>query len=441
MFTLAEAQTRCLELGISVCPAVTCGYDQNFGTNGCTVRAAAYLGTSPTGETSYVPSADCTVPTTTPSPTSVIPTDPSDGTCRDSHDYCERWADLGYCVGEHDVYMTAECTRACFRCPDNFQDTPPLNTRPDPVSTTVAPPTTPPPTPPPPPACHVQRIGRPDGDRESSHPLQCVADTSVAAVRCCSANDPRTPGFTGWAKRSSACPYAESNNFAAGVIACTTGTFAEARVVCESAGARLCTSAELLIEGGTGCGFDIRHVWTSTAGVIDGSPLAADMAAIDPGATTTDEPETAAASDDHSTGSDDPFVGGANLASSSEASDADGDGSNKGVVAGAVIGTLVVVASIALVLYVRQQGQKTTRLEDGEQQQHPNATAYAVAAQTSPTVPALDGAGDEIFQTAPDGQSIRLESVSRSNPAYRNSLAPEAVRLDPLPHVSLPCRV
>jgi len=158
-----------------------------------------------------------------------------------------------------------------------------------------------------------------------------------------------------------------------------------------------------LIEGeactrGTGCGFDTRHVWTSTAGVLDGSPLAADMAAVDPGATTTDEPETAAASDGRSTGSGDPTVGGANLASSSEASDADGDGSNDGVVAGAVIGTLVVVAIIALVLYVRQQGQKAKRLEDGEQQQHPNATATAVAAQTTQTVPELDGAGDEVFQ-------------------------------------------
>ena len=172
------------------------------------------------------------------------------------------------------------------------------------------------------------------------------------------------------------------------------------------------------------------------AGVLDGSPLAADMAAINPGTTTTDEPETAAASDDRSTRNDDPTVGGANLASSSEASDADGDGSNDGVVAGAVISTLVVVAIIALVLYVRQQGQKTKRLEDGEQQQHPNATATAVAAQTSPT-DMLDGAGDEIFQPAPDGQSIRLESVNRSNPMYRNSLAPETARLDPLPHVSL----
>ena len=267
-------------------------------------------------------------------------------------------------------------------------------------------------------------------------------------MRCCSTTDPRTPGFTGWAKRSSACPYAESNNFAAGVTACTTGTFAEAQAVCESASARLCTSAELLIEGeactrGTGCGFDTRYVWTNTAGMLDGSPLAADMAAIDPGATTTDEPGTAAASDSISTGSDHPTVGGANLASSSEASDADGDGSNDGVdaIAGAVIGTLVVVAIIALVLYVRQQGQKAKRLEDGEQQQHPNATATAVAAQTTQTVPELDGAGDEVFQPTPDGQSIRLESVNRSNPVYRNSLAPETARFAPLPHVSPPCRV
>jgi hypothetical protein len=165
------------------------------------------------------------------------------------------------------------------------------------------------------------------------------------------------------------------------------------------------------------------------------------MATVNPDATTTDEPETAATSDGRSTGSGDPTVGGANLASSSEASDADGDGSNDGVVAGAVIGTLVVVAIIALVLYVRQQGQKAKRLEDGEQQQHPNATATAVAAQTTQTVPELDGAGDEVFQPTPDGQSIRLESVNRSNPVCRNSLAPETARFAPLPHVSPPCRV
>ncbi len=65
--------------------------------------------------------------------------------------------------------------------------------------------------------------------------------------------------------------------------------------------------------------------------------------------------------------------------------------------------------------------------------------AAAAAAQTSP--PKLDGAGDEIFQPATNGQSIRLESVNRSNPVYRNSLVPGAARLDLLPHVSLPCRV
>mmetsp|Transcript_7800 Transcript_7800/g.8371 ORF Transcript_7800/g.8371 Transcript_7800/m.8371 type:complete len:207 (+) Transcript_7800:116-736(+) len=56
--TVELAQAKCLELGTSVCRAVTCGIDANFGTNGCTVRESAQLDPSLTGETSYVPSTE-----------------------------------------------------------------------------------------------------------------------------------------------------------------------------------------------------------------------------------------------------------------------------------------------------------------------------------------------------------------------------------------------
>ena len=43
-------------------------------------------------------------------------------------------------------------------------------------------------------------------------------------------------------------------------------TFAEAEAICQAAGARLCTAAELKggCTAGTGCGFDVHLVWGTT---------------------------------------------------------------------------------------------------------------------------------------------------------------------------------
>jgi len=111
VFTLAGAQAKCLELGPSVCPAVTCGIDANFYTDGCTVRATAQLGTSPTGESSYVPSADCA--TVKSVPTSVIKVSEGfenlgSGYCRDvTGNYNTNWAVKSYCVD------LLTCERGC----------------------------------------------------------------------------------------------------------------------------------------------------------------------------------------------------------------------------------------------------------------------------------------------------------------------------------------
>jgi hypothetical protein len=47
---------------------------------------------------------------------------------------------------------------------------------------------------------------------------------------------------------------------------CKTGTFANAKKVCENAGARLCSAEEVMDckTCGTGCGFDNKRIWTST---------------------------------------------------------------------------------------------------------------------------------------------------------------------------------
>ena len=145
----------------------------------------------------------------------------------------------------------------------------------------------------------------------------------------------------------------------------------------------------------------------------------------------------ATASSDRSNGSDDSTIG-AILASGSASND-DNDGSNSGVITGAVISTLGVAAIIAAILYVRQQGPKTTWLEDGNQCHDPNADAFV--AQNSRTVLKPDGNDVGIIQLAADGKSIRLESVNRSNPLYRNSAAPGAVSVGALPHVAMPCPV
>ena len=52
-------------------------------------------------------------------------------------------------------------------------------------------------------------------------------------------------------------------------------TFAEAEAICQAAGARLCTAAELLggCTGGTGCGFDSELVWGAPSPPVPPMPV------------------------------------------------------------------------------------------------------------------------------------------------------------------------
>eukprot|EP01065_Artemidia_motanka_P025012 TRINITY_DN29917_c0_g1_i1.p1 TRINITY_DN29917_c0_g1~~TRINITY_DN29917_c0_g1_i1.p1 ORF type:complete len:1561 (+),score=347.35 TRINITY_DN29917_c0_g1_i1:508-4683(+) len=125
---------------------------------------------------------------------------------------------------------------------------------------------------------------------------RCAVETATAAIRCCA--DAKPEGWVpaleavgllqlGWAcvdapqlKAANADGYpgngtsvvwAESDNPSAG-WACTKGTWAEARALCESQGARLCTGDELRrgCSSGTGCGFDTEMVWSADEGCSDG---------------------------------------------------------------------------------------------------------------------------------------------------------------------------
>ena len=76
-------------------------------------------------------------------------------------------------------------------------------------------------------------------------------------VRCCADVKPspawgsKRPGCSVWGESDAGWP-------------CTRDkTFAEAEAICQDAGARLCTAAELRsgCTQGTGCGFDSELVW------------------------------------------------------------------------------------------------------------------------------------------------------------------------------------
>jgi len=77
-----------------------------------------------------------------------------------------------------------------------------------------------------------------------------LAETDTAAVRCCKDNLDE-----GTVRCESKVPKCERNK-----------TFAEASAICENAGSRLCTRAEVDDNKccGAGCNLDKRLVWTST---------------------------------------------------------------------------------------------------------------------------------------------------------------------------------
>jgi len=178
---------------------------------------------------------------------------------------------------------------------------------------------------------------------------------------------------------------------------CTSAaTFTEAETICTDVGARLCTPLELQSNcaAGTGCGHDSKLIWTSEAGTLTGGPqLAQNAGGLDQTAvTSTEEPRTGNPS---------------NLQSSEPSgSSTSDDESNAGAIAGAIIGTLGVIAVVAAILYVRRQGQRQKQPEADEGSSHGSLNPLAL------------GDEEDAFRVAPDGQSIRLESVKRGNPMY-----------------------
>ena len=86
----------------------------------------------------------------------------------------------------------------------------------------------------------------------------CASTPPAAAqVRCCSDTE---LSYEGWAKHAGCSVWGGSDD---GLGCKRDQTFAQAQAICDGAGARLCTVAEL--EGGctdgTGCGFNDDLIW------------------------------------------------------------------------------------------------------------------------------------------------------------------------------------
>ena len=197
--------------------------------------------------------------------------------------------------------------------------------------------------------------------------------------------------------------FCESDDTSEGWSCTSNAPFSQAQAICASVGARLCTPQELRdsCASGTGCGHDRDMIWTSDEGVAGAAMLAFDLGGA---GTTTDEPdiETTATTVKQDT----------KLESSSSTGDA--DSSNDGAIAGAILGTLGVVAVLAAVLYVRQQRQTAKQLEDGNSRHLSNPTIPALEPKLSLRTGSPD---EEVFQVAPNGQSIQLEPVHTTTTA------------------------
>jgi hypothetical protein len=102
---------------------------------------------------------------------------------------------------------------------------------------------------------------RGDGDG-GAKTQQCDVTTSQRRVRCCA--DTALPSFT---KATTICPWADSDFAGNSGYHCEAGDYERAVQICAAHGARLCTLQEILGEctQGTGCGYDSKQVWTSTA--------------------------------------------------------------------------------------------------------------------------------------------------------------------------------
>ena len=200
-------------------------------------------------------------------------------------------------------------------------------------------------------------------------------------------------------------------------------TFDEADDFCTGVGARLCTSAEAESDclRGTGCGHDSDLIWTSDAGRTS---AVAPQAAMDFGGASSNA-ETTSTVEPTTVVQINRLAGAGNelAASSSSASTAADSSTSAGAVAGAVIGTLALVVLIAAVfehqrqrragLVARGQAQTVTQTARETPTGLPNPTqGLAVSAA------AVDGT----FTVVNTEASLRLVSVRRGNPAFRNSV-------------------
>ena len=375
--------------------------------------------TPPTTPLTNPPTSPPTSPPSTASPTPP-PTDPSTSTvaatttqnpgCQDNDVLCPIWSALGYCVGDHDDHMAMHCQLSCRLCPADAHRTPPRNDDDLEPETTVRPvdPTTSDQTT----ECHHTACGR--ADSCAAEQPSCDVHTAVHEVRCCS-----DTVITGWLQRADSCPWTESNNFNSENTACVhASTFDEANDFCASVGARLCSSVEAEADclRGTGCGHDSDLVWTSdpgrTSAAVQQMAMEIGDASLDVETTSTAEPAT--------DGQISMLTGTGNAleASSSSASTAADTGASAGAVAGAVIGTLVLIALIAAVL-VRQRQRRANRLAQTVKQ-----ASQEQAAHTGPTqhLAISDPAVDATFTVGNTEASVRLVSVRRGNPTFRESI-------------------
>jgi len=93
--------------------------------------------------------------------------------------------------------------------------------------------------------CRMSLAGNPRWLKR--HQAQCTRQDEKLYVRCCSSSGAKVPMRT---------------------YGCNAGkTYAEATAICSGRGFRLCTQQEIMAgkTSGTGCGYDFKRVWTSTA--------------------------------------------------------------------------------------------------------------------------------------------------------------------------------
>jgi len=351
---------------------------------------------------------------TEPSTTTAIVTTTLGRGCHDNDVLCPIWASLGYCVGEHDDHMALHCQLSCRTCPGDAHRTPPRNDNDgDPVTSTTQPldTTT---TQPQGDVCHFTECGRSD---RCSQPAACVTDEQLHEVRCCS-----DAAIDGWKAASSGgrSVWGESDDTSEGWACTSNAPFSRAQEICTSVGARLCTAQELRddVTAATGCNHDSDLIWTSNAGrtsaLAEAPALSMDAgsASFDSETTSTVEPTTVSHVDEADV----------ELAASSGNASTDVDaGTSAGAIAGAVIGTvLLVVVMAAVVVLQRQRRVATAKHTDDD----PSLRDGQLDSIQSLSV--SDAAIDSTFEAVPgaNAANLRLVSVRRGNPAFRESVIP-----------------